>query len=47
MRIDESLYDQLQIVAAQRGLPYQRLIQEFLRQALGTMAPKEGRKAKG
>jgi predicted DNA binding CopG/RHH family protein len=46
VRIDEALYDQLKAVAAEHGLPYQRLMRELLRQALGTLAQKEGRKAK-
>ena len=34
MRLDEPLYDELRAVAAEHGLPYQRLMRELLRQSL-------------
>lgn len=33
MRIDEPLYQQLRAIAAEHGLPYQRLMRELLRQS--------------
>jgi predicted DNA binding CopG/RHH family protein len=46
VRIDEALYDELKTVAAEHGLPYQRLMRELLRQALGSLASKGSRSAK-
>jgi predicted DNA binding CopG/RHH family protein len=46
VRIDEALHDELKAVAASHGLPYQRLMRELLRQALTSLARKEGRPAK-
>ena len=45
VRIDEALHDELKAVAAEHGLPYQRLMRELLRQALTNLARKEGRPA--
>jgi predicted DNA binding CopG/RHH family protein len=46
VRIDEALYDQLKVVAAQHGLPYQRLMRELLRQSLTNLVSKGNRGAK-
>lgn len=46
VRIDEALHDELKAVAAEHGLPYQRLMRELLRQSLTSLARKEGRAAK-
>ncbi len=46
VRIDEALHDELKAVAAEHGLPYQRLMRELLRQALTNLARKEGRPAR-
>lgn len=45
VRIDEALYDELKAVAAEHGLPYQRLMRELLRQALTTLTRKGRRPA--
>jgi predicted DNA binding CopG/RHH family protein len=45
VRIDEALYDELKAVAAEHGLPYQRLMRELLRQALTSLARKRNRPA--
>jgi predicted DNA binding CopG/RHH family protein len=47
VRIDEALYDQLKAVAAEHGLPYQRLMRELLRQSLTNLVSKSNRSAKG
>lgn len=43
VRIDEALHEELKSVATSHELPYQRLMRELLRQALATLARKEGR----
>lgn len=37
MRIDEPLYQQLRAIAAEHGLPYQRLMRELLRQSASAL----------
>ena len=43
MRLDESLYQELKVVAKRHGLPYQRLMRELLRQSLTTLKAEERR----
>ncbi|MCE5240769.1 BrnA antitoxin family protein [bacterium] len=46
MRMDQLLYDRLRTVAAEHDVPYQRLIQEFVREGLRGLMAKERRRAK-
>ncbi len=41
IRLDQSLYNDLREVAAEHGLPYQRLMRELLRSSLRTLRAKE------
>jgi hypothetical protein len=41
MRMDQSLYDRLRAVAAEHDVPYQRLIQEFVREGLRAFATRD------
>jgi predicted DNA binding CopG/RHH family protein len=45
MRIDEPLYQELRVVAAKHGLPYQRLMRELVRQSLAELAAEKARVA--
>ena len=47
MRMDQSVYDRVREVAAQHDVPYQRLIQEFVREGLRALMAKERRRARG
>ena len=43
IRLDEELYDDLKATAKRHGLPYQRLMRELVRQALGALKLEERR----
>lgn len=45
MRMDQSLYDRLRAVAAENDVPYQRLIQEFVREGLRALATRDQARA--
>jgi 16S rRNA U516 pseudouridylate synthase RsuA-like enzyme len=44
MRLDEGLYNEIREVAAEHGLPYQRLMRELLRSSLRTLRAKGKRR---
>ena len=46
MRMDESVYNRVREVAAAHDVPYQRLIQEFVREGLRGLMAKERKHAK-